>query len=585
VVFALSAVVAPCQIVRHEQVVVTGTADPIPLEEIDRSVTVLPMDNGQIPADSVTDLLRLTPAVDLEARAPGGIQTDVSIRGGSFGQTLVLLNGERLNDPQTGHHSMDIPVPPEAIDRVEILRGSGSTLYGSDAVGGVINVITRRPEASEMRFTAGVGNFGSNFERVSAGGAEGRFSGQLAAERDYSSGFRPDRDYRNLSLAATGQATTVLGLSSLVFAYSDKPFGADQFYGNFNSWENTKTWFASLQQDLGDQTQASFSFRRHSDLFVLERYDPDFYTNHHVDETWDGAVRRRDPLSANTGLHYGVEGYADSITSSNLGEHERGRGAGYVLFDARALRRFSFSVGLREEIWRRISGQLSPTAAAGVWLSSKWKLRGSAGRAFRAPTYTELYYHDPANLGSPFLKPENAWTYEAGTDWIPRDSVRVSASVFERRVTNGIDYVRDSTSAPWQAVNLSSTRFTGVEGSLEWRPAAGQQVTVGYDALHGIQGALDGLTSKYVFNYPSESAVVAWQGSLWHGVVARARVATINRTARPVYTLIDFYAGYAQGRLRPFVKLTNLGNASYEEISGVVMPGRGIVGGLSVVVR
>lgn len=575
----LLSALALAQAVRHDEIVVTGTAGPVPLEEADRSVAVLPVAGDAPLSSALVDFLRLDPSVDVRARAPGGIQTDVSIRGASFGQALVLVDGHRLNDAQTGHHNMDIPVPMEAVERIEILRGSGSTLYGSDAIGGVVNVITRKPEAAEIRVSAGAGNFGTNTERVSASASAGRISGQLVAARDFSSGFRPGRDYRNLSLASTERLTTGLGTTSVILGYSDRPYGADQFYGNFNSWENTKTWFAAIEQSIGERTVAAFSFRRHSDLFVLERYRPEYYTNHHADDSYDASLRRREPLSPATTLHYGAEAYRDSIVSTNLGEHTRGRAAGYLSFDARAMRRFSFSAGAREEMWRRGRAQLSPAASAAAWLSSKWKLRASASRAFRVPSYTELYYTDPANIGNANLQPESAWTYEAGADWAPADTVRLSAAVFERRETNGIDYVR-SPGAPWAAVNFASLRFRGAELS-----AAAGHFTFSYQALTGARAPLAGLESKYVFNYPTQSGVASWYGSFGRGFIARARLAAVNRRARAPYALADVSVGWARGRARPFLQLTNLAGARYEEISGIVMPGRGVLGGLELALR
>ncbi len=569
---------------RREVVVVTGTAEPIPLEEIDRSVDVLPVAKDATLATALVDFLRLDPSVDVMARAPGGVQTDVSIRGGSFGQTLVLLNGQRLNDAQTGHHDMDIPVPLESVDRIEVLRGSGSTLYGSDAVGGVLNIITRQPEATEARVSVAAGNFGVNEERVTLGTVFKKLSEELSLSRDFSTGFMPDRDYRNLSMSSDTGWRSALGSSNLIMAYSDKPFGADQFYGPYDSWEDTKTWFASLVQDLGDRTQAAFSFRRHSDWFVLLRGQPDVYENHHSDETFQLALRRSDPLSTNAGLHYGIEGYGDTITSTNLGEHNRSRGAAYVSLDARALGRFSFSVGLREEMYRWSQGELSPTLAAGAWLSPHWKLHASASRAFRIPTYTDLYYMDPANFGNPNLKPETAWSYDAGADWRRGDSFRFSATVFQRRETNDIDYVRATTADPWQATNIARLRFTGVEASATVVPARGQEIALSYEAMTGAQQALNGLVSKYVFNYPVQSGVLSWHGG-YRGLVAETRLGVLKRLGRPPYALFDVSAGYGKGRLHPFLRLTNLGDARYQEIEGVAMPGRAAMGGIEWAIK
>jgi iron complex outermembrane receptor protein len=580
----LAAGVCPAQVTRHEEVVVTGTPDPIPLEEIDRPVTVLPVAGQADLAGALTDFLRLDPAVDVRGRAPAGVQTDISIRGGSFGQTLVLLNGQRMNDVQTGHFNMDLPLPLEAVERIEVLHGTSSTLYGSDAVGGVINVITRRPEATSIRLGGAAGNFGVNEQRVSVGTSFGRFAEQLAVSRDFSSGFMPDRDYRNLAAFSGTYWTSALGASSLMLGYSDKPYGADQFYGYPNSWEDTKTWLLSFQQNLGSRTQAGFSFRRHSDWFLLARDRPELYANHHSDRSFEASVRRTEPVAANTSLHYGLEGYGDSMESTNLGAHDRGRGAAYLSLDARALRRFSLSAGLREEVYKWGRGELSPSVAVGTWLSESLKLRASASRAFRIPTYTDLYYHDPVNLGSPDLKPETAWSYEGGAEWTRWGFCRLSATVFHRRETNVIDYVRSSTDEPWRAMNISRLRFTGLEASAILVPAKRQQITVSYEALAGAREALGPLLSKYVFNYPSHSGVVAWQGSygawLW-----RARLGAVNRLARAPYAVLDVSAGYTRGRIHPFLRLANLGDTRYEEVAGVVMPGRAIVGGINLVLR
>ena len=197
---------------RVDSVVVTGVYEPAPLEEADRAVRLLDVGRNLLLSTSVADLLRLEPSLDLRQRAPGGVQNDVSIRGGTFGQTLVLLDGLRLNDVQTGHHNMDLPVPMEALARVEVLKGSGSTLYGSDAVGGVVNLVTEVPEVSELRLRTGLGNFGFNQQRATLSLVRGRYTERLVASRDFSSGFRPNRDYRNLSFSSSSTLGTALGL-------------------------------------------------------------------------------------------------------------------------------------------------------------------------------------------------------------------------------------------------------------------------------------------------------------------------------------------------------------------------------------
>jgi iron complex outermembrane receptor protein len=564
---------------------VTGTYEPLTLDEVDRSITVLPARGMGLVLNTLVDLIALDPSLDLEQRAPDGVQTDLSIRGATFGQTLVLLNGQRLNDAQTGHHDMDIPVPLDAVDRIEVLRGSGSTMYGSDAVGGVVNIITGPPEGLEVKLRAAAGNFGTNQERLSLADTFGKLSEQLTFSRDFSTGFMPDRDYRNLELASSTRLVTGWGSSDLTLAYMDHPFGADQFYGPYPSWEDTKTWWAGWRQHLGTKTEVSFAYRRHSDLFVLYRDEPQIYTNHHADESYQAAVRRNENLSNSVNFYYGVDGLHESIVSNNLGIHARSRAAAYAALDFRALRRFSLSIAAREEVYRTFSAEFNPTVAGGIWISSQLKFRASASRAFRVPSYTELYYSDPDDFGNPNLRPERAWGYEAGVDWNPAPRVRGELTVFERRVRDGIDYYSTSPDGPWYALNIDNLNFTGVESGLRVALTPRQTLDVRYSWLLGAQDLAAGVYTKYTFNYPTDSAVVAWQASLPRHMLVRSRLGALNRRGRDPYALWDVYAGYSGGRVHPFLQVSNVTNTSYQEILGVSMPGRSLTGGVEWVVR
>ena len=579
--FAWQAAPAPPD---RDSIIVTGTFEPLPLDEADRSVRSLEVRGMHLVVNTYADLLRLDSSVDLRQRAPNGLQGDISIRGGTFGQTVVLLDGLRLNDVQSGHHNLDVPVPLESISAVEILKGSGSTLYGSDAIGGVVNFITRTPETSEMHLWAAAGNFGTNQQRGTISAVRDTISQQFTFSRDFSSGFIPNRDYRNLSLGATTRIVTRLGETHVLLSHRDSPFGAEQFYGNFNSWERTKTWWAAANQNLGTKTDVSFAFRRHSDLFVLYRDRPQLFTNRHNVESFQAALRRRETLGQNTRLFYGVEGFRDSIVSNNLGRHDRARGAAYAALDLRALRRYSLNLGVRDEVYGSANHQLSPTVSAGAWLSSAIKARASVSRAFRLPTYTDLYYQDPANRGSADLRPEKAWSYEAGVDWNAGGRVRAGVTVFHRRETDGIDYVRSNPTDIWRATNFQSLQFTGVEADTRVRLSRAGQLELQYSQLRGAQNVLMAMQSKYVFNYPVRSGIASWTGQLGSGIVARTRIGVVERFQRDPYAVWDVYGAAARGRVRPFLQLTNLSNTRYEEIPAVAMQGRAVLGGVEIVV-
>jgi iron complex outermembrane receptor protein len=565
-----------------ETVVVTGTYEPVPLEELNRSVAALPVASERLLIDSWADVAATDAALDLRQRAPGGIQGDLSLRGGAFNQTLVLVNGLPVNDPQTGHHNLDISLPLDAISQIEALRGAGSTLYGSDAVGGAVNFVTATPEASEFRLRAGIGSFGTNEQSGYFAGVFRNFSETLAFSRDFSSGFLPDRDYRSLDFSSSTSVTSRWGATSALLAWGDRPFGADQFYGNYPSWERTRTWYGSVRHVFNERTQIAAAFRRHTDLFDLFRFNPLLYENRHEDQRWNGAVRRAEPLGRNTKLFWGVEGDRESIQSTALGNHSRSRGAVYASFDQRVFRRFSCSLGAREEVYRAHGAEFSPSASVGYWFGRGFKAHAAAGRAFRLPDYTDLYYRDPASVGNLNLRPETAWTFETGIDWANGGRVRAGATVFQNRVRNGIDYVQYPGSAVWMAENIQRLDLTGAEATVALKIGRGQTLKLSYAAIHGAQGPLGALNSRYLFSFPSQNGIATWEGGL-HGIAARTRVGVLQRYGRSPYGLWDASAAYGRSRLHPYIRLSNITSTYYQQIQGVVMPGRAYIVGLETV--
>ena len=401
------------------------------------------------------------------------MQADLSIRGASFGKTLVLLNGMRLNDPQSGHHNMDIPVPLESVERVEVMRGSGSTLYGADAVGGVINIITEPPadhgippaHRTRQRRHQPAARLARHRRQESLRATLflARFFFRLPA--------RPRLSQSAISPPSHALATDI-GNGSINLAYMDHPFGADQFYGNFNSWEDTKTWFAGVQQAFGAKTTASFSFRRHSDLFVLYRDRPEVFTNHHSDESYQlasAAARRCPPPLRSTTAWRGCTNPSSAIISATT---RAAAAAAYAAADFRALKRFSLTISAREELYRSFSAAFTPTVAAGCL----------ALAAVEAPRL-----HQPrlphSELHRPLLsRPRQSWAIptcvrrapgltKAGVDWVPSARIRGDLTLFERRERDGIDYYRTSATDIWRALNIQNLNFKGWEAALRWTPS------------------------------------------------------------------------------------------------------------------
>jgi len=588
-----------------ETLVVLGSATPVPLAESPRSVEVLPVKGMTLSAESPQDFLREDSSVFLEERGAGGGQADLVLRGGSFEQTLVLLNGFRINDAQSSHHNLDLPVPLQALDSIQVLAGAGSTLHGVDALSGVVDFLTAAPDHDSLFLRAGDGSFQSNEETLLGGATRGRWSARLASERNFSTGFMADRDYRNEVASAENWIGSRLGVTDLLVATSDRSFGANQFYGDFPSWERTKSWFAGARQELGNQTVAAFGYRRHTDEFILFRDNPAAYENNHIDGSWQGSLRRTENVGRDSVFLMGLEADGDSIQSYNfsggartfaLGVHARNRGAGYVDLDLRpAKSRWSLSAGAREEIFSGgAQAVFSPELSGSLRIAKSLKLRASGGYGFRIPTYTDLYYSDPSTLGNPKLKPESAWSGDAGADWAPSTKLMISFAGFYSQQHDTIDYVRATTlpnvylpascakANTWCADNLNGLHFVGVESRLTWIPKKSQTVRVAWTALHGAQSALHGLESEYVFNYPVQNIHATWTWEPGHGFALSNGVQLAQRYQQTVYPVWNVNATYDAWKLRPYLRLTNLSNTGYQEISGVNMPSRTIMGGIAL---
>jgi outer membrane cobalamin receptor len=582
-----------------QSITVTTSAEPLPLADPDRSVRLFDLtDPAQQPLyNSPEDYLRLDPSILLQERGPSGLQADISLRGTTFEQTLVLIDGLRTNDPETGHENMDLAIPLDAISRIDVLHGSGSTFYGSDAIGGAINLITGPPSRSSVEVKLGGGSYNATEQHLRAAFLNRPHrllnSEQLTAARDTSDGFyyqtpggpyENDRGFHATVVSSDTFLNTPAGPTEILLGMSDRPYGANLFYGDFDSKERTKGWYGSIRQQFAQDISADFSYRRHTDEFILTAANPGLYENNHIDTEWQTDLRGTRALARNIDLAFGLEADGDSILSSNLGHHARNQGAGYLNFSMHALKRLSLSVGARQEIYRGPTPVFTPTAAAGYTIGRGLRAHAAYGRGFRLPSYTDLFYVDPAHVGNPSLKPETSESYEGGLDYTPTGHPRLHASAtgFQLRQSDAIDYSKYTVAAPWQAMNVGRIAYTGVESSASFTPSAAQRFDVGYTFLHGSPPA-PGLISEYAYNYAIQSASMSYAVTFAHQVSARTQLGVIETTFAPVYPLWNLALARSRGIVRPYVRIDNLTNTLYFEIPGpppAPMPGRTIMGGI-----
>jgi outer membrane cobalamin receptor len=563
----------------QETVVVTATVAPAPIGNLGRTVDVITREEiDALPVTTAIDALRLLSSVEVRARGPFGVQADFSLRGAGFGQALVLVDGVRLNDAQSGHHNGDIPVPLEAIARVEVLRGAGSSLHGADAFGGTINIITRGALAHPYLDLAG----GSDdlFESsAGAGLAQGSLSHAFQGSFSRSSGFMPARDHR---VALVQYQAQMADRGRFSFAHADKEFGANGFYGPAPSREWTRQTLLRYGQPIlkHDRWQGSIqtAYRTHGDHYIYDERNPALSDNRHRTHAVSAQAKLHYAASSTTQISVGTEVGQDWIRSTNLGDHDFGRGSVFTEWRQYVGDRVVLHPGLRFDAYNRFGSAWSPSLAASLWSSSRVKWRASTGHAFRVPTFTELYYHDPNHLASNNLDAERAWAADGGVDVYFTPEWTGSLTAFGRWEDNVIDWVRPSTAERWHTTNIRQVDTRGVEGSLRRRFGTHGDVSVQYTRQHLESDALD-LLSKYALDYATQSFAASGVARA-AGWTVGPRLSFTHRVDGREYWVFDARLGRRIGGWEVYVDGLNLLDTTYEEIRGVAMPGRSIRFGL-----
>ncbi len=566
------------------EVVVTGTRIPATLLSSVRQVSVL--DSTVItvlPAAGPMELLNYSIGADLRQRGPQGVQGDLSLRGGSFEQSLILLNGVRMNDPQTGHHSLHLPVAMENIRRVEVVRGAGSSVYGPDAFGGVVNFITA-PTEPRVALNAQAGQHGLYAGTISYAGRTGPASHQIAVSRRQSDGYRPNTDFRVNTASYHNRVRLGEHHLRLIAGFTDKEFGANGFYTSRfpDQWERTGTTFVNTGGEVNLPNlslNTQFFWRRNEDVFLLDRHDPGFYRNSHTTDSYGLEMRGTRTTGLGTTV-IGTDLGREVIRSSSLGNHERNRAGLFAEHRMDVLDRFHLQTGGSAYYRTKWGWELSPSAGLNVKITSRMHLYGNYGESFRVPSFTELYYQSPANVGNPALSPEQASTVETGLRWA-RGGMLVNFGIFRRNGSDLIDWARSDTAGPWRTTNVHDMQTDGLETGVKLFPSeteVGKHITMVWVRYAYLKSDLQEATlqSKYVFRYLRHQVMVDLTTSLPFGIRAQWHARYEDRVGSSAHTLVDIRMSRDVAFGRFYLDITNLTDVDYQEIGGVPMPGRWI---------
>ncbi len=572
----------------QETVTVQGVVDPASAGDAAKETVVIDREFiDSVGALTVGDVLRYVAQVDLTPRTPGGFGGDVQMRGSSYAGVLVCVDGLRWNDAQTAHFNTEIPVPLSRVERIEVVPGSHAVLFGADAVGGVINIVTKKDWVTGASAETWGGSFGNRSAALDASVSSGPAGAAVACRTDVSDGFAPNRDYDVRTLYANGGSAFGWGRASVSGMRQENRFGAQGFYGNYPSWEDTAVSALAGSVTLNDPglfpgpLTVSVLRKEHDDHFVLYRNNPSLYENRHT--TVNSLVRAvSSPLRGDSWTVAVVGEFSDSsIVSPRLGNHERRQGGLAAQAEWRPAEGVELEAGLRLDSYTDWGCRALPALGLAWQLRDDLRLRAAAGTAFRVPSFTELYYSSPAQIGNPNLVPEKSVSVEGGFDWALRPDLLVQTTVYARRERDVIDWVRWHSTDPWQAENIGRLNCLGASASLESRPAAGLRLWGSY-AWTDVSAEEGGFESRYALDCLRHGVDAAACLEPGRGLSVTAALQGKVRASGRRYLTMSARLAWNWKALTLAAEGENLFDARIEEIQGVPMPGIGFRVGLRV---
>lgn len=574
---------------KTDDVIVTAGRTPISFSNLNREVSVIYPDEIESAAvNSVQDLLKYVSGIDLKQRGVDGVQSDVSIRGGTFEETLILIDGIKISDPQTGHHNLNLPISIDNVERIEILKGQGSRIHGPNAFSGVINIITKKGGSASLSIKAEGGQNGYFSNSLNASLPLGFIQNRISISKQKSDGYRFNTDFDIINFSYSSTISTSAGAVNLFFGYNDKDFGANSFYSLAfpNQGEKTKTKFASIAGEFGSvkfSVSPKIYWRRNDDDFVLKRDNPSFYHNIHKTNIYGGEIQST--IRSDFGnTSFGGEYTRDEIESNNLGNRTREKKGAFVEQNIFFRNGISLNAGAFLYSFSNIGWKFWPGFDLGYNINDNFRIYGSYGRAFRIPTFTELYYNDPVTIGNPELKHEETTNYEIGFKY-QSAVIQAGLNLFRKEGKDIIDWVRSAGDSKWSVRNIAEVNTNGFELSVSLQPDAYiksfpiNNISISYSYLN-IDKEVSNLESRYVLDHLKNQVIINISNRLPFGITQSWSFRYEDRINYSDSFITDTQLSRQISYFDLFIKATNLFNKYHEDLPGVTLPGRWIIGGI-----
>lgn len=607
-----------------DPVTVTAGLSETAISKSGRNIIVLKGDRfQQLPVNSIDELLRYVPGIEIQSRGAMGAQSDIIIRGGTFQQVLVLLDGIRLNDPITGHFNSYVPISPTEIERIEILKGASSAIYGSDAVGGVIHVITKtfasKKGVVQKSALAQIAAGTYDLLNAQAGGYYGNgktaLGGGILTNNTNGQQQRGTKGYFNLHTASLSLSHFINEKFKVSYrsAYDDRKFSAQNFYTTFVSdtaTERVKSFWNHLDisYQKGKSTVTADGGLKTSDDFFL--FNKASVPNLNKSRLWQASLQNKLRITQQTTLVTGTQFFNRNINSNDRGIHSESQLAGFVILNHEALSGFSLSPALRLDWHQRRGAELIPQLALSYRLP-QMQIRGSIGKTIRDADFTERYNNynkklvTSGRIGNPDLKAETSVSYEAGVDVFAAKGFRISGTFFQRFHKGLIDYVstpyadmpRKENLSPTGnyalAQNIASVNILGAEADIHYTKTlnAKSNIQAGIGTVwldvqnsEGASAFYISSFARYLVNFNLSSQISRFSiGATALYKERKAQTASaIKADLSKDYFVLNAKAEWMAvvNKLGIFMQADNIFDKQYSDLLGAQMPGRWLQGGI-----
>lgn len=606
----------PEQTVLDNVTVLSNRLD-IPLSQQNRNVVILSKEEiAKTPARSLNELLGYIAGIDVRQRGPNGSQADIGIDGGGFDQTLILVNGVKMSDPQTGHNMMNLPVSLSSIQRIEVLKGAAARIYGVNAMMGVINIVTQSPMETGVEAMVYAG---SSFQKddstqqtyLSYGAnATASFSGneqlgnQVSLGIDKGNGYRYNTAYQNVKLMYNGIYTpSDKATFNIMGGYVNNDFGANLFYAAPRDKEATEQAQIAVGSISGKIKATNkwtispvLSYRYGKDDYIFIRQNPGVYRNIHETKTMDFSLNNAVTLGKGT-LGIGLNYRSEQINSTNLGNNKRDNYGLFAEYRYIFNDQFDASIGAFANYNSVYGFKVYPGLDIGWQIKPQLRLYANAGTGQRLPTFTDLYYVGPSNVGNPNLAPEWATTAELGLKYA-ENGLRAEISGFYRQGIDFIDWTRTDTAQPWQPQNYAKVQTLGLRAQVSYLWTISNIVRANLNSAYTyLKPTLndDGSAqSKYAINSLAHQWVTGVEVMVGKGLSLSVKNRYLSRLNTPEttgvyrlgsYNLLDARVAYNWAKFGIYADVNNINNVQYIETGVVPLPGRWCTVGLKCNLR